>query len=55
MWVDVPTQLTLPENANVSQATYFPGNFENVFCPRPTQGGSLGSNTKVAAKQYCLN
>lgn len=26
----MPTQIKLSKNANVSQATYYPGNFENV-------------------------
>lgn len=50
----VPTQATLSENANVSQTTYIPGNFENIFCPSPTQGKILAGKPKVAARQHCL-
>lgn len=40
----------LAKNANVSQITYLPGNFENVICPSPTQGRILAdNNTKLDA------
>lgn len=54
LWVEMPTQTTLSENVNVSQATYIPGNFENIFCPSPTQGKILAGKAKVEARQYCL-
>ena len=31
----------LSNNINVSHATHYPGNFENVFCPRPHAGKNL--------------
>lgn len=37
----MPTQIKLSKNANVSQATHYPGNFENVFCPSPHAGKNL--------------
>lgn len=48
--MELPTQTTISEKANVSQATYIPGNFENIFCPSPTQGKILAGKTKVEAK-----
>lgn len=42
------------ENASVSQTTYIPGNFENIFCPSPTQGKILAGKLKVEARQHCL-
>lgn len=53
-WVEVPTQTTLSENVNVSQTTYISGNFENIFCPSPTQGKILAGKPKVEARQHCL-
>lgn len=38
----MPTQIKLSKNANISQATHYPGNFENVFCPSPHAGKNLG-------------
>lgn len=35
------TQIKLSKNANVSKATHYPRNFENVFCPSPHAGKNL--------------
>lgn len=37
----MPTQIKPSKNANVSQATHCPGNFENVLCPSPHAGKNL--------------